>query len=161
MAASTPTTSTQYDNEVSGGAVKTDNNDHGVIHFYKCSWTCTGAGDATAYPIGKLPGGKLTVLPLLSTFYSDDAGAGADLDFGYGAFTNEDGTAVTADPNGWADSIDIGGGAVSNTWYSNSTLTRPTEYNSKEGIPVTISTDTADVDVGDVIEICVAYVKHG
>ena len=108
MAASTPTSSIQYDNESSGGAVKTDAANHGVVHYYRARWTCTGAGNATAYPIGVIPAGSITILPHLSWLSADDAAATADLDVGYGAFTNEDGTAVAADPNGWFDSVDIG-----------------------------------------------------
>jgi len=163
MAASTPTSSIQYDNESSGGAVKTAATNHGVLHMYKCTYVFTGAGNPTAFPIGMLPAGSITVFPALSWLNCDDAAATADLDVGYGAFVNEDGTAVVADPNGWFDSVDIGTAAKYIPWTGTGGIltTGPVQYNSKEGIPVTISSDTADQEVGDVVDVYVAYVLHG
>ena len=161
MAASAPSTSIQYNREVAGGAEKIDGDQHGSLEYYQATWTCTTAGDATAYPIGLLPAGRITIIPQLSTYFADDAGANADLDFGYGAYVEEDGTAVVADPNGWGDSVDIATGPVCGTWGVAATFKEPTTYNSRAGIPITISTDSGDVDIGDEIIIGVAYIKHG
>jgi hypothetical protein len=163
MAAASPTTSAQYDQELAGGAVKQSAETHGKLQIHKMVYTTgsAGAGDLTAYPIGILPAGELTIYPHLSTFWIADSAATSQCDFGYGAFTNEDGTAVVADPNAWADSIDIASGPTANTWASDATIIRPTTYNSKGGIPVTVSTDTADFPASSSIELSVAYVLHG
>ena len=153
-----PTSSVQYDNENSGGAVKTSLEDKSNLHIYHCSYTATTAGTGAAYPIGKLPAGQITIHPSLSRLVTSAFVSTADLDVGYAAYTEEDGTAVVADPNGWFDSVDVGGGTKDIAWNgTGGILAGPVTYNSKEGITVTFSVDTADMSIGDTVDMYIAY----
>lgn len=68
----------------------------------------SGAGDATSsVALCKLPPGKVTVLFRQSGAYVNWTTASATLDLGWDAYTQLDGTAVAADPNGVDDGINV------------------------------------------------------
>lgn len=68
----------------------------------------SGAGDATSsVALCKLPAGRVRLLLPSSWLYVNWTTASATLDLGWDAYTDLDGAAVTADPNGLADGIDV------------------------------------------------------
>lgn len=72
------------------------------------SATQSGAGDATSsVEIVRLPPGRVTLLGRLSNIEHDWTTALATMDVGWDAYTEPDGTAVAADPNGLDDGIDV------------------------------------------------------
>jgi len=73
------------------------------------------AGDAgsLAYLV-KLPAGKVRVLLPLSRIANSALGTSRTMDLGWAAYTNDDGTAVAADPNGLDDGIDASAAAATN-----------------------------------------------
>jgi len=75
----------------------------------------SSAGDAgsLAYLV-KLPAGKVRVLLPLSRIANSALGASRTMDLGWAAYTNDDGTAVAADPNGLDDGIDVSSAAATN-----------------------------------------------
>ena len=154
-----PVTSIQYDNESTGNNNKTALVDRSNLHMYHCTYVATTAGVGAAYPIGLLPAGEITIHPSLSRLVSSAYVSTADIDVGYAAYVEEDGTAVVADPNGWFDSVDAGGGAKDLPWSASPGIltTGPVTYESQEGIPITFSVDTADMSIGDTLDLYVAY----
>lgn len=68
------------------------------------------AGDAGSVArLIKLPAGKVRVILPLSRIAFDALGAARTMDLGWEAYTNDDGTAVAADPNGLDDGVDVSG----------------------------------------------------
>lgn len=68
----------------------------------------SGAGDATSsVALFKLPAGRVRIFLGLSFFYVNWTTASATLDLGYDAYTKQDGTTATADPNGLIDGLDV------------------------------------------------------
>jgi len=70
--------------------------------------TQDGAGDATSsVEVVRLPPGRVTLLGRLSNIEHAWTTASATMDVGWDAYTEPDGTAIAADPNGLDDGIDV------------------------------------------------------
>lgn len=81
---------------------------HGRIRIaYFAANNVTG-GDATSdLALVKLPPGRVRLLLPSSVLYVNWTTASATLDLGWDAYTDLDGNAVAADPNGLADGVDV------------------------------------------------------
>lgn len=136
----------------------------GNLKLASAVYTVATAGTGTVSLL-KLPAGRIRVWPYLSIFsYGDTGQATADLDIGHAAYTNEDGTAVAADVDEFVASSDLGGsaadsnmGVVTEGGVYLTSAQHFVELNSQEGIVVTASVDTADADIGTVLNVTVAY----
>ena len=157
---------TQYSTEYNQAYVaKTGNLDtHELSGRVRCAYfTCnqTGAGDATSsFALAKLPAGKVRLLASQSKAYVNWTTASAKLDLGWDAYTDIDGTAVVADPNGIDDGIDVDAagfqtfGTVAAVLATGGTKV----FESKEGVVIrATSQDTAIVADDDLVG-CLFYV---
>lgn len=76
------------------------------IAFFTCDQS--GAGDATSsFAICKLPPGRVRIMLGMSGAYVNWTTASATLDLGWDAYTDQDGVAVSADPDGLVDGLDV------------------------------------------------------
>jgi len=114
----------------------------------RASWsrlTFTAAGFTTAslgdIPLFILPPGVCRVLSQLSRAITPVGTATSDWDIGYGAYTKQDGTAVVADYDGIAASVDSGGGAIDQDLND---IAQYFEFDSISGVQIGCSYDTAN-----------------
>ena len=113
----------------------------------------SGAGDATSsVALAKLPAGKVRLLGAASSAYVNWTTASATIDIGWDAYTDLDGSAVAADPNGIDDGVSVET-AGSITMGSALTATGYTKvFESKDGVTIrATSQDTAIVDGDDLV----------
>lgn len=123
-----------------------------VLTFTAAGFTSASAGDIF---LMRLPAGKIRIYRDLSYLKCPVGTATSDLDIGYGAFTNPDGTAGTADENAFADSLDVGGGALEQVLplpAGGSVL-----LESTTGIPIVCSFDTANSPAAGSLILKLAY----
>jgi hypothetical protein len=81
---------------------------HGRVRVAYFTHAQSGAGDATSsVALCKLPAGRVRLLLGSSFAYVNWTTASATLDLGWDAYTDLEGDAVVADPNGLADGIDV------------------------------------------------------
>lgn len=113
----------------------------------------SGAGDATSsVALCKLPAGRVRLLAKSSTAYVNWTTASATLDLGWDAYVDPDGTAVTADPNGIDDGIDVDTAGFQ-TFGSALTATGGTKlFESRDGVVIrATSQDVAIADDDDLV----------
>ncbi len=81
---------------------------HGRLRIAYFNHSQETAGDATSdVVLCKLPAGNVRLILPLSQAYVNWTTASATLDLGWSAYTDIDGNAVVADPNGLDDGIDV------------------------------------------------------
>lgn len=82
---------------------------HGKMKIIRFNFTQgAAAGDATStQQLVKLPPGRWRVMLALSRIAHSAFGAARTLDLGWQAYTDKDGVAVAADPNGLDDGVDV------------------------------------------------------
>ena len=81
---------------------------HGRVRIAYFSHDQDGAGDATSsVALFALPAGKVKVLLSASKAYVNWTTGSATLDLGWDAYTDIDGDAVAADPNGLIDGLNV------------------------------------------------------
>jgi hypothetical protein len=81
---------------------------HGRVRIAYFTCDQDGAGDATSsVALCSLPAGKVRVLLSSSNAYVNWTTGSATLDLGWDAYTNTDGTAVTADPDGLVNGLNV------------------------------------------------------
>ena len=81
---------------------------HGRVRIAYFSHDQDGAGDATSsVALFALPAGKVKVLLSASKAYVNWTTGSATLDLGWDAYTDIDGDAVAADPNGLVDGLNV------------------------------------------------------
>ena len=101
---------TQVSNPVAVPPTLNDANEvHGKLRIFHFSFTQgSAAGDAGSLAeIAKLPGGSTRVFLPLSRIAFSAMGASRTMDLGWLAYTDQAGDAVTADPNGLDDGVDV------------------------------------------------------
>ena len=80
----------------------------GKLRTLAFSFNQDGVGDAgSIIVLGKLPAGKVKIIGGLSRFYCNIVATSATIDIGWQAYNNASGTAVTADPDGMVDGLDV------------------------------------------------------
>lgn len=132
---------------------------HGRLRIAYFTCDQSGAGDATSsVALCKLPAGKVRVFLGLSKAYVNWTTASATLDLGWDAYTNPDGVAVTADPDGlvnglavdtvnWYDFLGTVGGTATTAATGGTYL-----FDSQDGVVIrATSQDTAIVDGDDLV----------
>ena len=79
---------------------------HGKVRIAKVTYLPVAEGDAgDLIQLGKLPAGRVRLLGRLSNLYHNLTVVSATLDIGWAAYTDLDGVAVDADPDGLDDGI--------------------------------------------------------
>ena len=159
MAISAPTQSTQYVDYVAGNKVAGYDWGAKVRHnFFSLTFTAAGFTSADALDIFlvKLPAGLIRVLTPLSWIYCPIGTATADLDIGWAAYVDNTGATIAADGDGFADSLDVGGAAIDQTLPLPS-VGRIKEFNSRNGVVIACSFDTANSPGAGVMNGWIAY----
>ncbi len=81
---------------------------HGVLRVAYFQTTQSGAGSApSSHALVKLPPGRVRLLLGISRAWVDWTTASATLDLGWDAYTDLDGAAVAADPDGLVDGLNV------------------------------------------------------
>ena len=121
----------------------------------------------------RLDHGRIKIWPHLSLLAHSAFVATADLDIGYRSYVQNDGTVVAEDGNALFDSIDAGGGALALTLWPAVTgavvTNAPVEFETagpgvegvyqvpeETGLRIFATVDTANIEVGDTIELVIA-----
>lgn len=101
--------STEYTNATASPVVNNEPHEvGGRVRVAFFTHDQSGAGDATSsVALCKLPAGKVRLLLPSSSMYVNWTTASATLDLGWDAYTDLNGDAVAADPNGLADGISV------------------------------------------------------
>ncbi len=101
--------STEYGNSIATPPVIQDAQVMmGKVRIASFSHTQSGAGSiGSSVALAKLPAGKVRLLGLLTGAYVNWTTASATLDFGWDAYTDINGVAVAADPNGLDDGLNV------------------------------------------------------
>jgi len=127
------------------------------VAYFTHTWveaTDLDAGSSVA--LVKLPAGRVRLLASLSKAYVNWTTASQTLDLGWDAYTDIDGTAVAADPDGLDDGLDVD--AVGYQTFGNVAALLLTggakEFESQDGVTIR-ATCTEAMVVGD--DICGAF----
>lgn len=140
-------------------AVKAKGSDWGAklaMSFEKITFTAAGFTSASAgdIPLIWLPAGNIRLIGGLSWLACPVGTATSDLDVGWGAYTKQDGTAVVADYDGIAASLDVGGGAIAQDLND---LAEYFEFDSRDGVQIACSFDTANSPAAGDLVIRLVY----
>ena len=126
---------------------------HGRVRVAYFTHDQSGAGDATSsVALCKLPAGRVRLLAAQSKAYVNWTTASATLDLGWDAYTDINGTAVAADPNGIDDGLDVD--AVGYQTFGTALVATggTKEFESQEGVVIrATSQDVAIVDGDDLV----------
>lgn len=119
--------------------------DSGKFRVKRFDFTQSGAGSAgDDQRLVKLPAGKVRVFLALSRIAHSAFGAARTLDTGWEAYTDQNGAAVAADPNGLDDGVDVSGAGNFNpvgTVGGDETY----EFDSRDGVVIACQTNDAAI----------------
>jgi hypothetical protein len=162
MAISAPTKTTQETNRTATPPVLNEARDHSdlKIAYGKLTFTSAGFTTASAGDLGllRLPGGQIRIYGHLSRIICPIGTATSDLDLGWAAYNKEDGTTGSADGDGIAASLDVGGAAIDEDLDS---VADVFEFNTKDGLSIVASFDTANSPSSGDLIILIAYTIGG
>lgn len=82
---------------------------NGKMRFFEFDWTAATGVATDTVALVKLPAGKCRLILPLSRIAFSAFGASRTMDLGWEAYTDLDGAAVAADPNGLDDGVDVSG----------------------------------------------------
>ena len=157
MAISAPTKSAQYTiySANTGKVAGTDWNTKVRLSYSKLTFTAAGFTSAANGDLflTRMPAGRIRILGDLSRVICPAATATSDLDIGRSAYTGEDNVAVTASNNAFADSIDVGGGAINQALATGSVF----EISARSGWDLVCSFDTANSPASGDLIVLIAY----
>lgn len=122
------------------------------LTFTAAGFTTAAAGDLSLI---RMPAGKVKILPDLSRVICPAGTATSDLDVGYGAYTDQDGTAVALDGDAFVASADVGGGAIDAAFDAATVV--GLEFESRDGFDIVASFDTANSPAAGDMIVVVAY----
>ncbi|MCS5590729.1 MAG: hypothetical protein NZ824_12265 [Candidatus Thioglobus sp.] len=124
-----------------------------IIYF---EHTQVGAGDAgSSIEVGRLPRGEVRILGSISSVKHNWTTASQTMDVGWDSYTDFEGNAVTADPNGLDDaiSVDTAGTITVCTELNNGTKI----FRSADGVSIRLTGGAALV-AGDTVAGYIMYV---
>jgi hypothetical protein len=131
---------------------------HGRVRVAYVTCVQSGAGDATSsFALFKLPPGRVRLLLGSSFLYVNWTTGSATLDLGWDAYTNLSGTAVSADPDGLLDGLDVDAVGLRSgedlvTLAAIQALGGSKVFESKEGVIIrATSQDVAIADGDDLV----------
>lgn len=150
--------STEYTNATASQVVNLAPHEfHGRVRVAFFTHAQSGAGDATSdVTLCKLPAGKVRLLLGSSFMYVNWTTSSATLDLGWGAYTDINGDAVVADPNGLIDGLSVDTAGLYSGEDLVTALTQATGgtkvFESQSGVTlVATSQDTAIADGDDLV----------
>ena len=153
MAAILPVTGATYDAQTTFNRTEAANG-AGLCILRWDQYVPTQAGTGTV-SLCKLPPGRIRIYPDFCRHITTAFEANADLHLGYAAYTNEAGTAVSADDNAFLDNADAGGGALDAAWVL--PAIGYVDFNTQGGLVIQAMVDTGDMAVTDTLDGWVAY----
>ena len=162
MAISQPTQSLQFTptNPFSRGIPDNPGNPvyvlDAVLPFSAAGFTSAAAGDIS---LRTLPPGKIRLRLDLSYLTCPAGTATADLDIGLAAYTKADGTTQTIQGSLLADSLDVGGGALSQVLPGNPAAASIV-IDSAIGVVVVCSFDTANSPASGSLVLKLVYQRE-
>lgn len=102
--------STQYAQGIAQPPTMVESNQwNGKMRFYEFDWTAAAGSAGDTVALIKIPAGKVRLVLPLSRIAFSAFGASRTMDLGWEAYTDSDGAAVAADPNGLDDGVDVSG----------------------------------------------------
>ncbi len=128
---------------------------HDTLTLTAAGYTTANAADLT---LMRMPAGKVRIYGHLSRLILPAATATSDFDLGFGAYTNQAGTAVAANGVAMDASIDVGGGAIDQDL---DTVADVYEIESKSGFDIVGSYDTENSAASGVMRLIIAYTHEG
>ena len=101
--------STQHAKVVATPQVKLETDEyHGRLRALIFNFVQSGVGDAgSLIRIGQLPSGRVRLILPLCFIAFEALGSSRTMDMGWEAYTDDNGDAVVADPNGLDDGVDV------------------------------------------------------
>ena len=160
MAISAPTRSAQFTDDLF--AANNPVNPGTPVYVLDAVLTFTAAGSTSAaaadIALMRLPAGRIRIRRDLSFLKCPVGTVTADLDIGYQAYTAADGTTTAKDGIAFADSLDVGGGALEQI------LPLPAGgsllVDSAYGVVVACSFDTANSPAAGTLILRLAYQRE-
>lgn len=149
-----------YTNQTASGAQTFNRPDqvHGRVRFAEFDYAQSGAGDAGSIAqLFKLPGGSVRLILPLCRIAHSALGASRTIDLGWEAYTDPDGAAVAADPNGLDDGVD---GSSAGSYNPTGTVGGAETYrfNSRDGVVITAQVNDGTFQDGATLKGYLAYV---
>ena len=128
-----------------------------IMRFEFAQGATQGAAGSLAELV-KLPAGNIRVLLHLSRINHADMGASRTMDLGWLAYTEPDGTAVPADPNGLDDSVSV---AAVGSFVPGGTLggDETKLFQSKSGVTLTAQINDGTLQAAKTIGGTIVYVQ--
>ena len=139
--------------------VENSHNIHGRLRVAYFSHTQSGAGDANStIEVVRLPPGKIRLLGALSRIKHNWTISTVDMNVGWAAYTDLDGTAVVADANGLDAAIDVDtAGAIAIGSVLGTADTKV--FESKDGVSIMLQAVAAGLADTDTVEGYLVYVQ--
>lgn len=133
---------------------------HGRKRIAFFSHTQVAAGDANStVSVVKLPAGRVRVMFQESFIEHNWTVATVDMNIGWLAYTDQDGAAVVADPNGIDAAIDV---EVAGTFVPGSAIAAGTGktklFESRDGVTLDLQAVAAGLNIGDTAQGYFTYV---
>ena len=155
--------SVEYTNATATPAVNNSTAEqHGRIRIAFFTHTQVATGTAGSYvELCRLPAGRVRLLGSLSRAYVNWTTGSATLDLGWQAYTDLNGDAVAADPNGLINalSVDTVGFQTLEGAVAGELLTGGTHvFESKDGVVIQAETPSVGIIIGDDLVGYLAYV---
>lgn len=143
--------STEYTNATATPPVNNSTaEEHGRVRVLYFTHDQSGAGDATSsVALGKLPGGRVRVLLSSSNAYVNWTTASATLDLGWDAYTDLDGNAVAADPDGLLDGLSVDTVGYQNFGADQTATGGTYVFESKDGVVIRATSQDTAIVAGD------------
>ena len=131
---------------------------HGKLRMAAVTYEQVANGSAAdILQMCRLPAGRVKVHGLLSNLYINLTTASMKVEIGWAAYTDLDGDAVAADPNGLDSTLDVDTAGIFNIGSVLATAGNVKTFESEEGVVLTM-TLTTDVVAGDDVNGYIAYV---
>lgn len=125
----------------------------GKLTFTAAGFTTAAAGDLQLI---RMPAGRIRILERESLIVCPAGTATADLDVGYGSYRDQNGVLVAGDGDGFAASLDVGGGAI-NAAFNATGVIDGREFYSQDGFDIVASVDTANSPASGDLIVLVTY----
>lgn len=135
---------------------------HGKLRceYFKFTAPAGGVSAGDEIELATLVRGRVRVLGNLSRIHIDQATGSPTVDIGYRAFETPDGTEVAADPDGFDADLDPSSGAVDANLLTALDQPRTWAAESRKGITVFATVESAALDADDVIEGYIVYMAY-
>lgn len=153
--------SVQYGNAVADPKVMNETNDwHGRLRQERFTFVQgAAAGDiGSTQRLVILPAGRCRVFMHLSYLHASAFGASRTLDIGWQAYTDLDGDAVAADPNGLRAAIDVAA-AGSKAMTGTIGLDETKQFLSRDEVKIWATVAGGTIPIGATLSGAIIYVK--